>query len=122
MDNAKNRYSGNIANNPSRSRRRYNEQDDYNGIPDVKVFDDVDLEEREDDERAEKIKKLPKNIHKSSLGNIKSTQFSQNPQQSTIKIGWKLDDIFLGFLDEDANEKKTVRIIDDIDKVEDERD
>ena len=88
----------------------------------MKVFDDVDLEEREDDERAEKIKKLPKNIHKSSLGNIKSTQFSQNPQQSTIKIGWKLDDIFLGFLDEDANEKKTVRIIDDIDKVEDERD
>ena len=98
----KNRYSGVIR---KRNRKDLtNSDEDISDIPDIKVFDDVELCIDEDEIKVEKLKRLPKDHQKNlkSLRNIRSTQLSGRGDKETMKVSWKMDDLFLGFMNDDG--------------------
>ena len=38
-----------------------------------------------------------------SLRNIRSTQLSNRDNKETMKVNWKMDDIFVGFMNDEKN-------------------
>lgn len=95
--------------------------EDPDELPDIKVFEDVEMFTNDDMEPTKKSKKLkPDNKRMSSMQNMRKGENKSVLGQGSnaglargTKANWKLDDIFLGFKDsEDGSEfdKKTIKI------------